>query len=319
MAGGRARRWCFTIFDGADQWSHESIVSSGNADLRFIVYQREFAPSTGRLHVQGYVEVRKAYRLQGIKRLLSCSTASCRPARGTSEDNIRYCTAEFNDDGSRKRAEATETLDPGPFRWGTPAQEAQGERKDLTEVKTVLDETKSLLALANHDFGAFLRFGRMAKEYLGLIDTPPPFRKVMTYWISGPTSTGKSRWLYESYGQEEIFSWSTRKPPWFDGYHYHKVLLIDDLEKDEIPIGYLLRLLDHYPFTLPIKGGHVQAHWTTVCVITNLDFEEIFPSLTTPPSQVAALKARIAFFGLKSSLESEMVLTKNVPSRVFPS
>lgn len=320
----RVRRWCFTIFRGADRWLHTDVAEALRADIRFIIYQRENCPTTGRLHVQGYVEFTKAYRLKGVQRALGCPTATAIASKGTAQHNINYCSAETTEEGDPKRALPCDGMDPGPFQWGTPAESTQGQRTDITEVKRVLDEAKSeepLLEVASYDFSAFLKFGRMMDKYLELKARASslPFRKITTYWISGRSSTGKSRWCYESYGPGEIFTWSTRKPTqWFDGYHSQRVLLIDDLDQDEVPIASMLRLLDHYPLTLPVKGGHVQAQWTTVIVISNLELEEVYP---TPPirlSQFTALKMRIAFFGRKDSLAEEMDLQRNVPSRIFP-
>lgn len=320
----RVRRWCFTIYRGADRWHHTDVAEAVRADIRFIVYQRENCPSTGRLHVQGYVEFTKAYRLKGVQRVLGCPTAAAFACSGTAQDNIAYCTAEKTEEGDPKRALPCDGMDPGPFQWGTPAESTQGQRTDIAEVKRVLDEAKSsepLLEAADHDFGAFLKYGRMMEKYLELKDRVKalPFRKITAYWISGPSTSGKSRWCYESYGPGEIFTWSTRKPTqWFDGYRFQPVLLIDDLDRDEVPIASMLRILDHYPLTLPVKGGHVQAQWTAVMIVSNQEMEDVYPIPPTPLSLFTALKMRIAFFGHKVSLESPMNLVQNVPSRVFP-
>lgn len=320
----RVRRWCFTIYRGADRWRHTDVAEAVRADIRFIVYQREDCPTTGRLHVQGYVEFKKALRLKGVQRALGCPTAAAFACEGTAQDNINYCTAEKAQDGSPKRAIPRDGMDPGPFQWGTPAESTQGQRTDLKEVKRVLDEAKTnqpLLEAADHDFGAFLKYGRMMEKYVELKDRSKSqqFRAVTTYWISGPSTTGKSRWCYESYGPDEIFTWSTRMPTqWFDGYRSQPVLLIDDLDRGEVSIAWMLRLLDHYPLTLPIKGGHVQAQWTVVMIVSNLEVEELYPIPPIPLSQYTALKMRIAWFGRKASLDDPMVLERNVPSRVFP-
>lgn len=320
----RGRRWCFTIYDRAAGWHHSQLGEALGRDIRFIVYQRETCPTTGRLHVQGYAEFTKAFRLKGVQRALRSRTAHCAASKGTAEDNIRYCTAEETEDGDPKRAAASSTMDPGPFQWGAPASTTQGQRSDLDEVKRVLDEAKTsepMLEAANACWAPFLKYGRMMGVYLELKDRGKalPFRQITTYWISGPSTTGKSQWCYESYGPGEIFTWSTRSPTaWYDGYRSQPVLLIDDLDRGEVPISTMLRLLDHYPLTLPVKGGHVQAQWTAVLIVSNLELEELYPIPPTPLSQFTALKMRIAWFGRKASYEAPMDLVQNIPSRVFP-
>lgn len=60
--------------------------------MKYIVYQKERAPSTGALHFQGYVVLTNPTSLVGMKAIHA--TAHWEVAKGSAQDNIAYCTKE---------------------------------------------------------------------------------------------------------------------------------------------------------------------------------------------------------------------------------
>lgn len=44
-------------------------------------------------------------------------------------------------------------------------------------------------------------------------------------------------------------------PLWFDEYHYEDCVILDDFRTHWCHYSYLLRLLDKYPMSVPVKGG----------------------------------------------------------------
>lgn len=145
-------------------------------------------------------------------------------------------------------------------------------------------------------------------------------RTVTTYFISGPTSTGKTSYVFTKYKMENVYDWSPalRKGLWFDGYNGEKVLLIDEFCLQDVPVPYLLRLLDNYPMDLQVKNGMTSACWDTVILISNLDPEAALPALLLDPEVRKAIFHRISYIGVKASQEAPVVLQPNRPSRMFP-
>ena len=75
--------------------------------FRYFVAQKEKAPDTGRLHWQGYVEVKEKCRIKKMKEVLGCPSAHLEPRRGSQEEAIAYCTKV------ESRAEPYEKMEHG--------------------------------------------------------------------------------------------------------------------------------------------------------------------------------------------------------------
>lgn len=135
--GIRAYHWCFTIFlegketkDGWDynvQQVNQKILyllglTEWHNQVRYICFQVEKCPDTGRLHLQGYIELYRQFRLKGLKTLLDCNDAHCEPRRGTREEAMEYCKK----DDSRLQEEdpsGEEGIAAGPHEAGRRAPE----------------------------------------------------------------------------------------------------------------------------------------------------------------------------------------------------
>lgn len=338
----RSRRWSFTVNRNGARWHlGESERPPVSSQVRYVCYQREKAPETGRIHVQGYIEFLRAVRMQGVKAILADLSAHVEPSRGSSEANTDYCTREFNPDGSRKRAteaECREALDggcgdgvgpvpeppgPGPFTWGSPADAGRGRRSDLIQLRNEIAEGKSVFECARRGdddvvpvIARYFKFAVWFEENVRR-EKRVSFRDLTVYFLSGPTSTGKTRWVYQMNDADKVYAWTTRKPMWFDGYQGQPVLLIDEFDAEEVPVTHLLRILDHYPLTLPVKGSTTEAAWLVVIIVSNFTFEQMFCPQRFRPEVVDAIKMRISFFCSKNSAESDVIVEKNVPSRKF--
>ena len=86
----QVRRWVFT--------QHVDVVGEVDEYLKRLnvaqryVCQVERAPTTNKLHIQGYVEFKNGRTFGGMKRLLD--KAHWEPAKGDATENYNYCTKE---------------------------------------------------------------------------------------------------------------------------------------------------------------------------------------------------------------------------------
>jgi hypothetical protein len=78
-----AKHWCFTSYEEAEPGPHPRI--------QYMVFQREICPETDRLHWQGYMVLAKKSTLNWIKNNID-STAHFEKAKGSVDENYRYCT-----------------------------------------------------------------------------------------------------------------------------------------------------------------------------------------------------------------------------------
>lgn len=135
-----------------------------------------------------------------------------------------------------------------------------------------------------------------AKEQYKLQERRKLRRNLLVKWYYGATGTGKTRQAIEE-GMDDYWL-SGEKLKWFDGYDGQKVAIIDDLRADSCQWGYLLRLLDIYPVTVEIKGGH--ANWCPDIIIITAPVmpEELFKNHQTDQvwDKIDQLKRRIHVF-----------------------
>lgn len=200
--------------------------------------------ANGTPHLQGYVYMRNACSMGRLRDVLPGGHFEV--ARGTPVQNRDYCSKDgiFTEEG---------------------ALPAQGARTDLNALKSDLDSGAALAVVAENHFGSFLRYQRGIHQYR-LLKTPVrdwPM-EVEVYW--GPSGTGKSRICHEKYPGA---FW---KPagPWWDGYDGQQTVVLDEFYGNQLAHTELLRLLDRYPFQVPIKGGFVNFCSLRVCFTSNV-------------------------------------------------
>lgn len=81
-----SKRWCFTAYNTNVKKMIEMIGSDG-----FYVFGEEICPTTGKQHLQGYIEFNEK------KRPLECIKSKdihWEKSKGTPKDNIKYCTKD---------------------------------------------------------------------------------------------------------------------------------------------------------------------------------------------------------------------------------
>ena len=61
------RNWCFTI-NVSDDKKWERIKHLPDK-VKYIIYQKEKAPTTGKIHYQGYIQFSNSVRMEGVKNL----------------------------------------------------------------------------------------------------------------------------------------------------------------------------------------------------------------------------------------------------------
>ena len=88
----KAKNWCFTQNN-----IHDKPVFSDS--MQYLVFGKEVAPSTGRLHWQGYVQFRTQQRLSAVKKMFV--GAHLEIQRGSAEEASNYCKkdGEFEEFG----------------------------------------------------------------------------------------------------------------------------------------------------------------------------------------------------------------------------
>ncbi len=224
--------------------------------VRDVVAQLERCPTSGRLHLQGYIELSRPMRMPQALRLFEPAAPHLEPRRGTREQAREYC---------RKQ----DTRVDGPWEHGEWGHGGAGQRTDLSALKASIDSGSTDAELWEEHFGHMLRNHRGIDRYRLVRGAHVPARtSVAVHVFYGPTGTGKSHRAFAEAGPDAYALAYTSGTTWFDGYSGSDSLVLDEFYGG-IPHSFLLRILDKYPLQVPIKGGFVQAAWTQVFITSN--------------------------------------------------
>ncbi len=230
-----ARRWCFTAFDTDQAARFVDAVANQVPELvekiKYLVCQWEEAPSTGRRHLQGYIELRSPQRLGYLRKLVGNGVHAAQ-AKGTAEHNRAYCTKE------ESRVAGTE-----PYTYGVAS--TQGHRSDISSFVQSIKRGGDDRQLVDDHPTEFMKYARVIDRVRQAVSGHrdpqlPPIVKV--YW--GETGTGKTRTAYEELPGAYMKHGDIK---WWDGYNTGQNVIWDDFVPSDAKISDLLVLLDRYP------------------------------------------------------------------------
>lgn len=250
----RARAVAFTLNNPEQSDSDHLRDEYVNGRIEYCIYQFEVGTNGGTRHIQGYARAKSARTLEQWKSVIG-RRAHIEFARGTPQQNIRYCTKD-------------ETREPGsdPIEHGDRPN--QGGRTDLAAVAAAVTQTRSLQAVAEEFPADFIRYSSGIQRYFSITDTRKRLWKTAVFWFHGPTGTGKS---LEAHTRFPDAYWKMGTNKWWDGYTGEDAVIIDDYRRDFSTFAELLRLFDRYPMRVEIKGGSVPFLAKTIVVTTSKD------------------------------------------------
>lgn len=248
-------------------------------ELKFIIYQRERCPTTGRAHYQGYCEFSKNLTIKQAKALLGCPWAHLEKRRGTQQQCIDYCSK-------------SETQVELPFKWGEPAQQGKktAVNSSTKDIISSINEKTNLKEFAMANPMIYVRHCNGLDRLINMYQKPRyhEMNVIVHYGLSG---TGKTRKVFDdaSLSKTAVFT----KPSageWWDGYNHEPIVLLDDYY-GSICFTEFLRVLDRWPYQGQIKGGYVEFNSHTIYITSNVPPEEWYPDLRLDHKH--ALKRRI--------------------------
>lgn len=252
---GRARNYCFTVNALPSTFFKHWETCDLPELVTYIVFQKEVAPETGHLHVQGYVQLSKALSLKQVQVLLR-SKCHLEKAKGSGAQNRAYCSK------SESRLDGSSFVERG-------ALKEQGRRTDLEALAERVVAVGAVTAeLARENPSAFVRNYR-GLQALARITSPPRMRSApRVVYLYGPPGCGKSRLAHLMW--PDAYSCTDQKEGWFDNYNNESCVIFDDFEGN-FPLRPMLKLLDYYPLQLPVKGGFVPVAARTFVFTSNVD------------------------------------------------
>jgi len=261
------RNYCFTLYPGedwggsedtADQFVRELFIPALSASplFKFAVFQLERCPETGRLHLQGYLELTGPRRFTFIKDNWSYfDDAHFEKRRGNRKQAIDYCEKEE----SRVR---------GPWRIGNDS--GQGSRSDLAEVAEKIQAAVPFRSIVEQHPSTCIRYIRGIERVDQLLR---PRRKidwdmeVIVFW--GDPGAGKTEKAKRTWPEAYRFMQQRGQTPWWNGYDGEETILIDEFANN-FSYHYGLSLLGEPGMRVEVKGGDTTLYAKRI-VITSMD------------------------------------------------
>jgi len=277
-----SRRWCWTLH-GYDDASCAALWDPELRErLRYLVFQEERCPTTGRPHLQGFCILRQPVRTGGLSTELYITGPHAEAARGTDGECAAYCKKQE----TRLYPEQDFYEPLGELR----EHGGQGHRSDLDGLRERLRAGATYQEVADEHFGSWLRYERGIRSYRNLRSVKRTWvTRVVVFW--GGTGSGKTRRAWQEAGPE-AYALPVGEGPqqWFDGYDGEENVIIDDFYGN-MRISLFLRLTDRYPLQVQVKGGFVNWAPRTIFITSNLSPDNWWPK--APEEIRAAVQRRL--------------------------
>lgn len=252
----RSKRWCFTLNNPTQEekdFTSSLIQNLENGATWKLTYLCIGKEQVSTAHLQGYLEMSAKTSFSTMKKLLA--RAHWEKAKGSSKSASDYCKKD------------------GDWQEIGELSVGQGYRTDLIAIKDKIESGAKEAEIADQHFAQWVVYRRSFQAYATLLARKRNWEtKVHVFW--GKTGTGKTRFVMDQVQDSDI--WIPGDYKWFDGYTGQKIVLFDDY-RGEYALQMLLKLLDRYPMSVPIKGGFTEWSPTKIYITSNCHPNDWYP------------------------------------------
>jgi len=263
--GTRARSYVFTLNNPI--FSDYSLMDKLADVAKYLIFGVEVGEQ-GTEHFQGYVQFKAPRAFSTVKSLIP--RAHIEVAKGSAEDNIKYCSKEgFQlEYGERPSPSTSAERDRFKIAW------------DLA-VQGKIEEIDKDIAI---------RYYGTLKRLRDDFAPEPTSRTILNnFWLHGPTGSGKSSFIRKWAERNHRSLYIKNINKWWDGYVDQDLVLIEEWGP-EVVVG-LQQLLkvwaDHYPFRAEVKGSSKMVRPPMIVITSNWQVHECFadPNILDPISR----------------------------------
>lgn len=223
--------------------------------IKYLIANREVAPTTGQKHWQGYLELSKPCRFKAVWAAMGTIKSpwfAVRKAK-TNEEAIHYCKKPIVGCECEhcKKARSEGALPDQWVEWGI-CSKGQGARTDITEVSKAVTEGMTLKNICLQHGPTFIKYHGGIERMIAVLRVPVApapeielrpwqeeanaiidkgFMKRQGLWIhSVESGTGKSTYadyVFAKYGSENVLVGSWKYDDMLYAYQGHKVIVFN--------------------------------------------------------------------------------------------
>ena len=159
-----------------------------------------------------------------------------------------------------------------------------------------IENDVSFYDLSKKHGNRFIRVMKWAKEYRQAYlenKYKRQFRKMQVYYIYGSAGCGKTSYVFNKHGYDDVYRTTNYEFGWIDDYNGEKVLFLDEF-RSSFKISEILDYLDGQP--IRIHGRHFNrvACYDTVYIVSNIPLTEQYTKIQqSEPATWAAFLRRI--------------------------
>lgn len=221
--------------------------------IQYGVYQTEKCPTTGRVHVQFFVQFKKRLRLTGVKKMFPGDHLEI--ARDPKSARA-YCMKE--------ESRVSSPCEKGTFDLPVDVEDLvmMVKRKRVSDI---LEEQPKLW-----------RSLRQLMDLRQLFSLPRD-APTLGYLFVGKTGCGKTRTasLISQFVGDTYWHDCSQ---WWNGYDGQELVILDEFRGQFEP-SQVLRLLDRTPYKVPTKGSYVNFCSKAIIMTSNIDLASMYKVL----------------------------------------
>jgi len=249
----KSYRWCFTVFDDTLNNDLACLEECGlpwnDQILDYLICQLERAPTTGKLHYQGFCRFQRRVGLNEIQTYFQDFKGHYEIARGSEKQNVTYCTKSKSRVG-------------GPWERGTPTH--QGRRTDLHDIMDDIQVLSDRDILCTYP-SQWVMYGRRFKDARNALFEQKFEKRHVSILKSQIWSdlNDRAAAIVDTFGIDKVYFKTMEK--WWDGYEDQTVVIwrMEDLKQLDPCIE------SGWPYRLETKGGWTWLKATHIYILLN--------------------------------------------------
>ncbi len=269
----QARDWAFTVNNPTQSETEFYDYLKSLPNVKYFVFVKEKGHGTnnnpnGTPHYQGYIEFNQPKKFSTMKNKFSQETIGVNAHLASRKGPRIKCVEYVKKVGSHNNKKDTQIgkiYEFGVFSIG-------GKRNDLIDMVDMKEQGASntqIFEAYPNSYAKHENFvNNMALEYKSK-DYMKTFRLIEVIYIYGEPQVGKTRYVYQTYGFENVYcNAGYESCKWFDDYDGQDVLLLDNF-KSNLDFNFLKQIVSGQPMKIPCRYKNKPACFTKVVIVSD--------------------------------------------------